>query len=332
MKTWMLLIILATGCSSAPMNQSSTEREPSWISKPETAYPADRYLVAVGTGSNRELAIEDAKKAMAESFVVKVNSITESKANSTFNQNTSGAASGEAKQDTQKNVTLHTETYLRGAEVKEVSEQGSTTYALLALDKLKARSGLLMESNRIKGELENALNSLEEKYTQAKLNQAKAKFVEFETLYGEASALGMSALVDMVPLEVRMNRVESVIRNKNQKLSFFVKTVKGETYFERDIESCINDRGGVLTTDEKANHIEIEVVERPQHLTVEGWTRIRFDLTAAIIQTNGQKYRILSSQTETGRNRSAVLESVSDKLSEDLCNQLFSRINEMTTQ
>ena len=129
-----------------------------------------------------------------------------------------------------------------------------------------------------------------------------------------------------------MNRVESVIRNKNQKLSFFVKTVKGETYFERDIESCINDRGGVLTTDEKANHIEIEVVERPQHLTVEGWTRIRFDLTAAIIQTNGQKYRILSSQTETGRNRSAVLESVSDKLSEDLCNQLFSRINEMTTQ
>ena len=73
-------------------------------------------------------------------------------------------------------------------------------------------------------------------------------------------------------------------------------------------------------------------MERPQHLTVEGWTRIRFDLTAAIIQTNGQKYRILSSQTETGRNRSAVLESVSDKLSEDLCNQLFSRINEMTTQ
>src|ERR1035437_6888660 len=178
MKTWMLLIILVSGCSSAPTKQSSSDGDPAWIKKPETAFPADRYLVSVGTGSNREQAIEDAKKSMAESFVVKVQSITESKANSTFNESTSGAASGESKQDTQKNISLRTDTYLRGAEVKEIYEQGNTFYALLALDKLKARSGLLMESTRIKSELNNLLNSLEEKYTQSKLNQTKAKFAE----------------------------------------------------------------------------------------------------------------------------------------------------------
>jgi len=331
MKTWILLLILASGCSSVPTTQTSTDHDPSWIKKPDSDFPADRYLVSVGTGSNRDLAIEDAKKSMAESFVVKVQSITESKANSTFNQNTSGAASGESKQDTQKNVSLRTETYLRGAEVKEIYEGGNTVYALLALDKLKARSGLLMESTRIKSELENAINSLEEKYTEAKFKLAKEKFADFESLYGEASALGMSALVEMAPLEARMNRVESATRIKNQKIPFFVKTIKGETYFERDIESCINDHGGTLTTDEKANHVEIEVVERPQHYTVEGWTKIRFDLTAAIIQTNGKKYRITTTQTDTGRSRNAVMESVSDQLSSDFCNQLFSRINEMTT-
>jgi hypothetical protein len=327
MKRLIPLLLLLSSCSSAPVIESQ---------KPESshsAYPSDRYLVAEGEGSSRERAIEDAKKAMAESFVVKVQSITETKSNSTMNQGTDGSASGESKQDVQKSVTLRTDTYLRGAEVKEVTEQNGTFHALVVLDKLKARSGLMLESAKIKNELENALSSLEQQYTQVKLNLAKTKLAEFETLYGEASALGMSALVDVAPLEARLSRIESQVRGKNQKLAFTVKTTKGETYFERDIESCINDHGGTLfDKNEKANRVEIEVVERPQHLPIEGWTRIRFDLTAAIIQTNGKKYRIQTTQTETARSRSAVMEAVSDQLSEDLCNQLFSRINEMTAE
>jgi hypothetical protein len=337
MKSWILLLALLlpalNACSSAPAVQSSSDNNPAWILKPESAYPADRYLVSVGSGSNRELAIEDAKKSMAESFVVKVQSITESKANSTFNENTAGAASGESKQDTQKNVSLRKETKIRVAEGKEISNQGNTVYALLALDKLKARSGLLMESNRIKGDLENILTSLEDQYTQVKFDQAKAKFAEFESLYGEASALGMSSLVDVNPLEARLNRIDTGVRSKNKNIAFIVKTINGETYFERDIESCINDRGGVLLdkAGDKTNRVEISVVERPQHLPIEGWTRIRFDLTAAIIQSDGRKYRIQTTQTETARSRNAVMEAISDKLSQDLCNQLFNRINEMTT-
>lgn len=331
MKTWIVLILIMSGCSSASVAPTTEDNNnPSWISKPDLAYPADRYLVSVGEGSNRERAIEDAKKAMAESFIVKVQSITESKSNSTLNQDTTGAASSEAKQDIQKNISLRTDTYLRGAEVKETANQGSTFYALVVLDKLKARSGLLLQANRIKADLSSALDSLEQKYTQAKYNTAKLKFAEFETLYGEASALGMSALVETSALEARMNRVETIVRNKNSKLPFTVSTTKGETYFERDIESCINDRGGVLfDKNDKANRVQIEVVERPQHLPIEGWQRIRFDLTAAIVQADGKKYRIQTTQTETARTRDAVMEAVSDKLSEDLCNQLFNRISEM---
>jgi len=338
-----LSLMVLSGCASAPTSASNAQApnasdlDHSWIAKPDRAYPADRYLVAVGSGSNREQAIADAKKSMAESFIVNVQSATESNANSSFNQNTNGGASGESKQEIQKKVSLHTDTYLRGAEVKQVATEGSTTYALLALDKLQARSGLLLAANQIKTDLDNHLNSLEEVYTQAKDDQARAKLAEFENLYGEASALGMSALVDITPMEVRLNRIENGVRKKNQNLAFFVRTVQGETYFERDIESCINDRGGVLydeksTGAEKANRVEITVVERPQHLPIEGWTKIRFDLTAAIIQADGRKYRIQTTQTETGRSRNAVLEALSDKLSKDLCNQLFNRINEMSSK
>jgi hypothetical protein len=47
------------------------------------------------------------------------------------------------------------------------------------------------------------------------------------------------------------------------------------------------------------------------------------------VQKDGKMYRIQTTQTETGRSRDAVLESVSDKLSKDLCDQLFARMSEM---
>lgn len=316
------------GCSTASVELTTSQ--PEWIRTPEKSYPSDRFLVSVGSGSSREQAIDEAKKEMAESFAVKVQSVTESKTGSTFKQDTEGSASGESSQDVQKKVILQTDTSLRGAEIKEYYQDGKTFYALLALDRLKARSGLMLESNQLKSKLEALMDSLENRFTQVQFNQAKTLLAQIESLYGEASALGMSALMDVTALESRLVRVEQKNRAKNEKLPFIVKTVQGETYFERDIEACINDRGGTLyEKGETANRIELSVVERPQHMNMEGWSRIRFDLTAAIVQTNGKKYRIQTSQTETGRSRSAILESVSDKLSADLCDQLFSRISEM---
>jgi hypothetical protein len=326
--TLVFLLNYSLGCASAPV--APLNSLPEWVQAPEKSYPSDRYLVSVGSGTSREQAIQEAKKAMAESFVVKVQSVTESKSGSTLKQDTEGQSAGESSQDIQQKVTLHTDTWLRGAEVKESVQEGDSFYALVALDRLKARSGLLLESNRIKSQLETVMESLEGRFNQAKLNQAKALFLQFESLYGEASALGMSSLVDVNALESRLNRVVEKNNGKNRKIPFAVKTVQGETYFERDIEACINDRGGTLyEKNDQANRVEISVIERAQHMSLNGWERIRFDLTASIVQLNGQKYRIQTTQTETGRNRNAILETVSDKLSADLCDQLFSRISEM---
>ncbi len=333
-KLILLGLLILTACASSPKQDLPEVKygTPAWANHPEQNYPPERYLVSVGTGASRDEAIQDARKQMAESFVVKVKSYTQVNAKSNLNQSTSGNVSGDSSQNTAKDVSLETKTYLRGAEVKEVAKSDSLYYALLALDKLKARSGLLLEANRLQGKLNNELDSLEQNFTREKLTEAKADLASFQELYGEASALGMSALVDLNPSQNRLMRIENQMRNKNEKLSFSVKTLKGEDYFERDIEACINDRGGsVYTLDQPkadTNKVQISVIERPQHLPVDGWTKIRFDLTAAIIQTDGKMYRIQTTQTETGRNRSAVLETVSDKLSKDLCDQLFSRMSE----
>ena len=328
------LLLVLSACASAPKQEGTalSAGTPDWANHPEQNYPAERYLSSVGVGNTRDEAIQDAKKQMAESFVVKVKSYTQVNAKSNLNQTTSGSVSGDSSQNTAKDVSLETSTYLRGADVKEIAKSGSQFYALVALDKLKARSGLLLEANRIQGKLSNELDSLEQNFTREKMVDAKSDLASFQELYGEASALGMSALVDLNPAQNRLMKIENQMRNKNQKLSFSVKTLKGEDYFERDIESCINDHGGAVYTSDQpkadTNKVQISVIERPQHMPVEGWTKIRFDLTAAIIQTDGKMYRIQTTQTESGRSRSAVLESVSDKLSKDLCDQLFSRMSE----
>ncbi len=328
-------LLLLSACASAPkpIDTASSGSVPAWVNHPETNYPESRYLVAVGTGRNRDEAIRDAKKQMAESFVVKVKSYTNTNATSSLDQNTSGNVSGSSNQKISNDTSLETNTYLRGAEVKEVQAAGSDTYALVALDKLTARSGLMLEANRIQTKLNNEIDSLESNFTQAKLQEAKGDLAQFQELYGEASALGMSALVDLNTSQSRLEKIENASRNRNEKIAFTVKTVQGETYFERDIQGCINDRGGTVYSagqaPANAYKVEISVIERPQPFKIEGFNKIRFDLTASVTDANGKLYRIQTTQTETGRGRDAVMETVSDKLSKDLCDQLFNRMSDV---
>ncbi len=329
---FMIISVFLNACASAPKKEIQTNTLPDWVNHPQTLYPDTRFLVAVGTSASRDGAIEDAKKQMAESFVVKVQSETKSSAQSSLDENTSGSVNGSAGQNVEKNLSLQTETFLRGAEVKEVEQVGSQYYALVALDKLKARSGLLLEANRIQGQLNPLVDELEKNNTTQAMTEAKFHLKELSQLYGEASALGMSALIDVSSIEARLARLQGNSREKNKKLVFYVKTIQGDERFERDIEACINERGGTVYNTPQApataNRIEVSVIERPQHLPINGFQKIRFDLTAAVVEASGKMYRIQATRTETGRTYEAVLESVSDKISEDFCENLFSRMND----
>ena len=138
----LLLVFALSACSSAPKDAATSVSTsvPDWVGNPKGAWPEARYLSAVGAGNSRDSAISDAKKQLAESFVVKVNSETTSHGQSDLDQTTEGKISGSSRQDVAKNLSIQSETFLRGAEVKNVAQVGTDYYAVVAIDKLQARS------------------------------------------------------------------------------------------------------------------------------------------------------------------------------------------------
>lgn len=338
---WILLSSLTwAACASSPKTAEPEAQgariaphAPGWAQNPGDRYPETRYLTAIGIGANRNAAIDDARKQMAESFVVKVRSETQARTQANLSQDTAGAVAGATQNETDKTLTLSTETFLRGAEVKETAPVGSEVYALVAVDKLKARSGLMLEAQKVQARLNPVFESLEQKFTQEKFQKAKQALAEMEQLYGEASALGMSALVDVAPYEARIQKIENQMRARNEKWVFSVKTNAEAEFFVRDLESCMNDRGAMVYVNEQSpenvHQVEVSVIERPQHQKIEGWDRIRFDATAAMVRKDGRKFRVQTSKTETGRSREAILESVSDSLSKELCEKVFARMGEV---
>ena len=334
MKTclWFVPVVLLCSCASSPPKADETP-VPAWVSRPEQEFPAQRYLTSVGAGATREDAVRDAKRQMAESLMVKVKSSTNVSAESKLEQNTAGSVAGSSIQNVSKSVDLESVTRLRGAEVKEVVQVGKDAYALVVLDKLAARSGLLMDVNRVQSRMGSNLDGLEAKFNARKMKELQADLEELRTLEGEASALGMGALADATSIEGRVEGLLARMRSGNEKRSFRVKTLKGDERFARGIEECLQDRGAKTFSGEKVpegtNEIELSSIEQPQHLQVEGWVKSRFVVTANIVDPDGRSFRSSSDKVESARSRDALLESVAGEIAADLCEKVWNRVGEM---
>ncbi len=265
--------------------------------------------------------------------MVKVQSATQVRSGSKMTENTSGGVSGDAEQNISKEVNFESNARLRGAEVKEVQKVGKDTYVLLVLDKLSARSGLLLDSSRIKSKLDAELDALEAGFSAARLKEAKADLDAIRDLSSEASVLGMGAVVDASPYESRLAKLDGSIRAKNEKKIFALKTLKGDDAFARAIEVCLQDQGASVYTGEVlpegSNQVQVSVIEHAQHMNIEGWVKTRFEVTANIVASNGKSYRVIENQTETARTREAGLESASEEISKKLCDQIWNRVGEM---
>ena len=326
------LPVLLCFCATTPASDGE-QGVPEWVRHPEVRFPSERYISSVGLGRDRESAILDAKKNMAESFLVKVKSASVAASESRLSKDTEGMVKGTSDDSFKKEVTFESMARLRGAEVKDVALVGTEAYALLALDRLGARSGLLLDANRIKSKLEAELEALEEGYSAAKYLEAQKDLQELRELSSEAAVLGMAALLPLDSLENRFVKVESGIRERNRNMRFKVDTIKGDDRFERALETCIQDQGGTILSEdanqEGVGRISISVSERPQHMEVQGWVKVRFDVSANLIRADGKSIRINESRTETARSKEAALEAVSDEISKRICEQAWNRLGEL---
>jgi hypothetical protein len=327
----VLWLGILTGCSSVPMGESMDI--PTWVEHPEKVYSPERYLAVVGTGSTREEAIRDGKKQLAEVFQTRVQTVTRVKSDSSLKQSTEGTQIGTSGQEISNEMTFESNVRIRGAEVKESITLQKSTYILLALDKLKARSGLLLEANQLKTKLDSLLNSLETEHQVNRWEQAGGDLERLKELSGEASVLGLGVVVETSGLEERFRRLETELRARNEKKVFMVRMLKGDEQFARMIETCIQDQGARVSSVEPnlepLYQVLVSVVEHPEHLAVEGWVKTRYEITANIIDPKGRNYRITEQRSETARSREAGLEAVVPETSKKLCQKLWVRIGEL---
>jgi hypothetical protein len=328
---FLMLLALLGACASAPV--AIHPGLPDWVAHPEKLLPRERYLVSVGSGKTREDAIQDAKKQMAEVFQTKVQTLTRVRSDSSLRQNTEGSQAGESAHAVSKEMTFESNVRLRGAEVKEVAVADGATHVLLALDKLAARSAILAEAAQVRARLSGLLDSLESDHQVSKWEQVKLDQTRLSDLSGEATVLGLGALMDTTALDERFRRIESELRSKNEKKVFLVRSIKGDEEFARGLEICIQDQGASVSategSNETVNQVLVSVVEHPQHLAVEGWVKIRYEVTANIVSPNGRSYRISEQRSETSRSREAGLESAAAEIAKVLCQKLWNRVSEM---
>jgi hypothetical protein len=185
-----------------------------------------------------------------------------------------------------------------------------------------------MEAQKLKTKIASELDSLEEGgFGLKELKSARMDFDSLDLLASEAGSLGLSALVDRSELDSRHAAVEASLMKKVGSRTFFISTVEGHARFQRGLEACLTDAGVKITgTSGSGGSILLTVHEFSQHLSVQGWTKVRFELSALISDPSGAGSRVSESALETGRSRDAVLEMVFPGMIEKLCESVWGRI------
>ncbi|MDR1929524.1 MAG: LPP20 family lipoprotein [Treponema sp.] len=131
---WVLPILLLCGCGSA----GKAKDGPGWISDPYKVYSRTAYIAAVGYAPVRNQAEKNALASLSAIFGQSVSS--ESSSSYSYSQALEAGKSGWAEnadiaQAVKTSVEMDT---LIGAEIKDVWNDGTTFYAVAAMERAKA--------------------------------------------------------------------------------------------------------------------------------------------------------------------------------------------------
>ncbi len=328
--SWMLCISLTLtlgACSSAPVD--STRVLPEWVNTPEVLFPKERYITSVGTGKTLERAAQNARRSMAEGFRSQVVSQSSVAATSKLLEGTDGKNTGNAEERFSQNTEIQTQVTLRGADVRESFVAPDATYALVAIDKLTARSNVLSElmskERKVTAALDLASSGKTVRYSS--LQSARAEFSQYEVLAGEAMSLGVSTGDRARVLSSKLDalQAEFVAHLKDQ--SLVVRQKSGDAVWAQKLEACLSGRGIPLAAAESENSVTLQVsaVETSVHMAVQGFEKVKVDLMTDWVRAS-KKESVASTQTESGRTKNAAVQSLLEGLIEDHCTKILERL------
>ncbi len=323
------LIALLTSCASAQTKDPAQAR-PDWVDgRTSNTYPTTKYVIAVGNGSTREGAVQNAKNALASSFLQKVESQSSSDSKSELKEDTSSQSSGEATSNSRSAVQISTSIQLRGAEIAQFWQDPGTgeNYALAVLDKLKVRNSYLLDLNRMKEKLQtlhaNFKAHPDQKNGREILDQAKA----YADLAREASAIGTPmGATDPVPERDLQTVRAKLIELKQAKAIAIELAGKGDAAEQEagDLKSllatCLQDKGYSISEGGGNGAVKFSGTYRvnSKHLKVEGFNKYEFSVKASLAQ-GAHSDSIFMPREASGREQDQAFDGIKGELSDAVC-------------
>jgi hypothetical protein len=325
----LIVACLLAACASA-QTKAPSEGRPDWVDgKTEGAYPASKYMTAVGNGSSREAAVQSAKNALASSFLQKVESETASESRAELSENTSAQSSGEASSKSRSAVQISTNIQLRGAEVVQYWQDPATgeTYALAVLNKLKVRNSYLMDLTRQREKLQslNANFKANPSHKTGKeiLEQAKA----YADLSREAAAIGTPQGATDPVSQTELQAIQEKLNDLKHSKPIAIELasdgdVAGQQAADLKalIANCLQEKGYAVAENAGAAAGKFAGAYRvsSKHLKVEGFNKFDFSVKAAFSREKHSE-KIFLQKSASGREQDQAFDSVKGELSEGLC-------------
>ncbi|NUM89077.1 MAG: LPP20 family lipoprotein [Bdellovibrionales bacterium] len=313
--------------------QSADER-PSWVDGEWKAeFPEEKFLVAVGSGTSRNAAAQDAKKALAESFRAKVASETKSEAASEMKEGTDATQTGSASQSLRQDVKVTSAVELRGIRVAKHFHDTSRKehFALAVIDRLKLKSSYSMELMKRKKEIQALHDAFRAAPTVAKGKRLLTQMRGFEELSQEATVVGAGMPVTEALQQEEMDAVEEKLEELREKnvVAFRFEGAENQGDFEEELSSCLSDQGVSLSKDtgEAKYRVSCKFTEKPRQIRVQDWVKYDFSASVAVARAKGRTDRKRFQMEASGRDRDQAFESAAPKLARQACDYLVETVS-----
>lgn len=256
---------LLIGCSSK--NDSGFTERPDWIESTQQDYPTERYLAAVGQGSDRESADENAKINLIEIFSLPMQIEAKKQAGIVSQQSILGETS------------VNTNLLHESIEIKEhwVSKNG-VCYTLVLIDRMKLTQDLIERIHHLDEKTAHLIDFSN--------NTAPNTLLSFNTLWSARNLQVVRKAENDQLNYVSGKRITSKISSDDierlikQKLATLNVSVDSNSYNNMSSLQAALSQLGVKVVDKAPLHISIRMdITEPSYINAWYWLRGSYEMT-----------------------------------------------------
>lgn len=195
---------------------------PKWYNNPRDFFDSNEFIVGIGSGSNYEQALTNAKNDLLQQISVKVESTTEVQAKSIESEGKEFYS-----ESIQKATKMTVNQTLQGMDIVQQEVEKNTTYIMVSLNKTKMLNSLKGELNQKYASIKSLVNDAAQMSGEGKIIPAINNLIDAQKIipdYYSRKALydSFSDRPFFMEEEITVNKLESLIRTTLSAIRFDV--------------------------------------------------------------------------------------------------------------